>query len=379
MNTLHCPPAARGLVAAATLVAFLVPGAVVADAGHDHGDETPLVAPADAPKRLPDGSVFLPKRAQRQLGVRTVIAEPRSLPQTWQWIGRVVMDPNAGGKVQPTIDGRIEAGARGLPVLGQAVRRGEVLAVVRPSASPIERAEQSAQAAELRATLEIAKKRLERLQQLEGSVPQKEIDAARIDVQSLGERLGAIGGSLARSETLVAPVSGVIAASHVVAGQVVEARELLFEIVDPARLQVEAIAHDAAQAVGVAQASASVDGGRTAFPLEWVGAGSTLRDQSLPVLFRTVPGSTPPLAVGQPLQVIVQTREQIDGIPVPSAALVKNSANQEIVWVHGTAERFAPRTVRYRPLDGATVAVTAGLAAGERVVVEGAPLVNQVR
>lgn len=375
--------AGRLMSAPLTLLIFAIasgtPGTALADAGHDHGSDAPLVGSPNAPKRQPDGSVFLPKLSQRQLGVRTVVAEPQSLPQTWQWVGKVVMDPNAGGKVQPTIDGRIEAGPRGLPVLGQPVRKGEALAVVRPSTSTIERAEQNAQVAELRANHELAKKQLARLQELEGSVPQKEIDAARIEVRSLGERLAAIGGSLTSIETLVAPVSGVIASSNVVAGQVVEARELLFEIVDPARLQVEAIAHDAAQANGVTQASASVDGGKTAFPLAWVGASRTLREQSLPVLFRTVDGKTPPLSVGQPLQVVVQTRELITGIPMPSAALVKNPANQEIVWVHSSAERFVPRTVRYRMLDGATVTVTDGLAAGDRVVVQGAPLVNQVR
>lgn len=370
------------LLLAATLLLPALASPALAGPGHDGGHdegEAPVVANSNTPKRLPDGSVFLPKLSQRQLGVRTVLAEPQSLPQTWQWIGKVVMDPNAGGKVQPTIDGRIDGGPRGLPVLGQTVRKGEVLAVVRPSASPIERAEQTAQTAELRANLDIAKKQLARLQELEGSVPRKEIEAAQAEAHSLGERLAAIGGSLTRTESLVAPVSGVIASSHVVAGQVVEARELLFEIVDPARLQVEAIAHDAAQANGVAQASASADGGRTAFPLAWIGAGGALREQSLPVLFRTVAGSTPPLAVGQPLQVVVQTRERITGIPIPTAALVKNPSNQETVWVHASAERFVPRTVRYRPLDGATMTVTDGLAAGDRVVVQGAPLVSQVR
>ncbi|KON81327.1 efflux RND transporter periplasmic adaptor subunit [Azoarcus sp. PA01] len=379
MKTWHCPPAARGLAAAATLVALLVPGPVAADAGHDHGDETPLVVGSDMPKRQPDGSVFLPKRSQRQLGVRTRPAAPQALPQTWQWVGKVVMDPNAGGVVQPTVAGRVQAGPRGLPTLGQAVRKGEVLAVVQPSAGTMERASQGAEAAGLRAELALAKSQLSRLEALEGSVPRKEIDAARARATSLAERLAAVGGSLTATEALVAPVSGIVAARHVVAGQVVDAREVLFEIVDPQRLQVEAIAHDASQANGIAAASASADGGRSTFPLEWVGAGGALRDQALPVLFRTVPGRTPALAVGQPLHVIVQTRETIEGIPLPSSALVRNPANQEIVWVHASAERFVPRTVRYRQLDGATVTVTDGLAAGDRVVVEGASLVNQVR
>ena len=39
---------------------------------------------------------------------------------------------------------------------------------------------------------------------------------------------------------LRAPIDGVIAASRVVAGQVVQAQDLLFQIVDPASLWVEA-------------------------------------------------------------------------------------------------------------------------------------------
>ena len=40
--------------------------------GHDHGDSGPA-ANANGPQRQPDGSVFLPKPAQRQLGIRTLV------------------------------------------------------------------------------------------------------------------------------------------------------------------------------------------------------------------------------------------------------------------------------------------------------------------
>jgi hypothetical protein len=42
----------------------------VAGDGHDHGDAPPA-ASGSGPKRQPDGSVFLPKPAQRQIGIRT--------------------------------------------------------------------------------------------------------------------------------------------------------------------------------------------------------------------------------------------------------------------------------------------------------------------
>jgi hypothetical protein len=75
----------------------------------------------------------------------------------------------------------------------------------------------------------------------------------------------------------------------------------------------------------------------------------------------------------------VQTRTTIQGIPVPSAAVVRNPSNQDIVWVHTGAEIFVARTVRTVPLDGANVSVVDGLKPGERLVTQGAALVNQVR
>lgn len=231
----------RSLLAAWLAVGLLVtawPASAGGDAsdGHSH-DAAPASASGNAPQRLPSGDVFLPKNAQRQLGVRTVLAVSASLPQTIELSGRVVMDPNASGRVQPTIAGRLEAGPRGLPQLGQAVRKGELLAQVRASANPIERANQVAQTSELQANLVLAQQRAARLAQLEGTVAQKDIDAARTEAASLRQRLQAVQASVSATEALLAPASGVIAVRNAALGQVVEARELLFEIVDPARLR----------------------------------------------------------------------------------------------------------------------------------------------
>lgn len=346
--------------------------------GHDHGEESAPAANSNAPKRQADGSVFLPKVSQRQLGIRTVAVEEASLPKSIELTGRVVADANAGGKVQPTQAGRIEAGPRGLPTLGQAVRKGEVLAVVRASTSAIERANQQSQTTELKSNLELAKKRVARLEQLEGTVPAKDIEAARLEVSSLQQRSAAIGASVVALEALVAPVSGVIASANVVLGQVVDAREVLFEIVDPSRLSIEASAFDAALVSNIA--SATVASGQGNVMLQFAGAGRTLREGAIPLLFRTEPGKgTLPLAVNQPVKVVLQTKEVVKGFAVPASAVVKNASNQDMVWVHTSAETFVARTVRVAPLSGSTMSVTDGLKAGDRVVSQGAPLVNQVR
>jgi hypothetical protein len=361
------------------LVMALVPIRSNADAGHDHA-ATPAVTNASSPQRLPDGSVYLPKLTQRQLALRTLIAEQGRSPQTVELFGKVMMDPNAGGKVQPTVAGRIEPGPRGLPSLGQPVKKGEVLAFVRPSVGAIERGNQAAQAAELRTNRMLAEQRLTRLQQLEGTVPQKEVEATKAEVQALTERLAAVGGSLSNTEALVAPASGVITSASAVAGQVVDARDVLFEIVDPTRLLIEAIAYDAKLATRITAASARIEPG-VSIPLTFIGAGRSLREQAIPILFRLNPGkqAPPPLTVGQPLTVLAQTDQVIAGYAVPAIAIVKDRNNQDIVWVHVGAERFVPRTVRFVPSDGTTSIVVDGLAKGERLVVQGASLLNQVR
>ncbi|NQW93864.1 MAG: efflux RND transporter periplasmic adaptor subunit [Polaromonas sp.] len=370
------------LIAACVLiVSATAPFDTHAGPGHDHGDAAPA-ATTNAPKRQADGSVFLPKISQRQLGIRTMAVEEASLPKAIELTGRVIADANAGGKVQPTQAGRVEAGPRGLPMLGQTVRKGEVLAVVRASSGAIERANQQSQSTELKSNLKLAEKRLARLEQLEGTVPAKDIEAAKLDVASLQQRSASVSASVVALEALVAPVSGVIAAANVALGQVVDAREVLFEIVDPTRLNVEASAFDAALLANIASASASPSTGINV-PLTFVGAGRALREGAIPVLFKIAAAkdgkTNAVMAVGQPIKVLVQTKEQIKGFAVPAGAVVKNPNNQDMVWVHTGAEMFAPRPVRVVALDGATVSVIDGLKASDRVVTQGAPLVNQVR
>jgi hypothetical protein len=356
---------------------FVAASTAAAGPGHDHSGEAPLLG-AGGPQRYPDGTVFLPKVSQRQLGLRTIIVASAALPRTVTLNGRVIMDPNAGGRVQPTVAGRVEPGPHGLPTLGQRVRKGEVLAFVRPSASQIERANQAAQLAELTAARDLAVKRLARLESLEGSVPQKDIDAARAEVVGLRQRAAAVSSSLRDTEPLVAPATGVIASAMVVAGQVVTAGEILFEIVDPERLRIEAAAFDPALAADIGGAALDL-GPERRVPLEFLGAGRTLRELAVPLQFRKQVGADVSLAVGQPVKVIVQSRRTTAGIALPAGALARNPSNETIVWEHTLPELFVPRVVQFEPLDGANVAVMAGIQPGARVVTQGASLLNQVR
>ena len=344
--------------------------------GHDHGGAPALTNP-NGPQRIADGSVFLPKPAQRQLNVRTLVVQTAELPRAFELNGRVLMDPNAGGKVQPINAGRIEPGPNGLPNAGQSVKKGEVLAYVVSAVAPLERATQMAKLAEIRASKVLAEKRLARLRELSDTVPRKEVESAESEVVSLTDRLTAVSAGLASKEALLAPVSGVIASAQVVAGQVIDARELIFEIVDPKRLRIEALAFDTTMASNIGSATLAIGDQRVT--LSFIGAARSLREQALPLNFQVQSPELLGLAVGQPVKVVVQSKQKTQGIPIPQSTLMKNAANQNVVWVKTAPEKFEPRTVTFEALDGARVTVTSGLKSGDRVATQGATLINQVR
>lgn len=372
---------------AAASAAVLLPVLAFAHGDEDHGSppatqnksSQPLAMPAgnETPIRLADGAVFFPKTSQNLLAVRTALVRSGEVSQTLELKGRVKPDPSAGGQVQAPQMGRLVANGNGLPALGERVRTGQVLAWLEPTIGSIERSGQQAQLAQLQSTYEIARRKVQRYEQLEGSIPQKEIDSARAEMQALQQQKEAISRGLIGRLPLVAPASGVISSVAAVAGQVVDAREVLFSVVDPQRLIVEAVAYDTGILGNIAEVSGITETG-SPLKLKVLGAGLELREQALPVQLRIV-APAPPLAIGQPVKVFAQLREKKRGVAVPVNAVARSSSGDTVVWIHSAAERFEPRKVQVQNLDAATVVVTDGLQGGERVVVQGVAALSQVR
>ncbi|MCC2955926.1 HlyD family efflux transporter periplasmic adaptor subunit [Massilia sp. IC2-477] len=325
--------------------------------------------------RLPDGSVNVPKLAQRRMGVRTLMVKEGEYARTVLLNGRAAIDPNAGGRVQAPFAGQVAPGPNGLPVAGQRVAKGQVLARLRPIGEAIERGNQAAELAGLRASRELLAKRVKRLESLEGVVPAKEIEAARAELAATIGRERAVSRSIGGVDNIVAPSSGVIASAAVLNGQMVEPRELLFEIVDPQRMLVEALATDAslARRISSARLLEVADA-----ELTLVGGGRSLREGALPLNFRAR-GKALDLAVGQPVTVLASLDTKVKGIALPAAALARNQANETVVWIKSGAQRFIALPVETTPIDSATVIVTKGLSPDNRVVVSGTSLINQIR
>jgi RND family efflux transporter MFP subunit len=377
------------------LVLLLASGAAFAHGGEDHSHGEPekareekAKAPAavprigtdtpESPRRLPDGSLYVPKPSQRLLSVRTTVAKPQEAAQTVQLIGQIVADPNGGGHVQATQSGRIEPGDKGLPYVGQRVEAGQILAYIAPAVTAMERSGVQQQIANVEQELTIAQARLERLRKLSGSVPQRDIDEAEATLNGLRKQRAALSPALTTKEPLRAPISGVVTANNVKAGQVVEARDqVLFEILDPSKLMVEAVAFDPRVANSVHAANATTADGVT-LNLEHLGHSLALRQQAIPLLFRI---EKPPqgLSVGQPVRIVAQIQGKTSGIVLPRQSVVRNASGQPMVWQHDSPQRFIARPVRTQPVDGNTVLVLAGVEPEARIVTDGAGLLNQIR
>ena len=373
------------VVVLAVLAVAISARVVLAHGDEDHGAaDKPLAATvtspavaADSPRRLSDGSLFVPKPTQRLLTVRTQPARVQEASRTATITGRVIADPTAGGRVQAAQGGRIEPPEDGLPVIGQRVVRGQALATVTPAITTLERGGVREQLAQIESSVGIAEQRVARLSQLEGSVPQREIDEARRELDGLRQRRRALAPALAEREVVRASASGVISVANVVTGQLIDAGAVLFEIVDPARLWVEAIAYDPAVVVDIRGAVATTADGET-LSLDLIGRSLTLRQQAVPVLFR-ITRPSPTLTVGTPVSVILREARTETGIVLPGASVVDAATGETIVFQHVSPERFLARPVRFRPLDGERVVVLAGIGDGTRVVTVGAELLNQIR
>ena len=375
------------------LAAFLLMGAVLlptlatAGDGHDHGEAAPTAANPNAPQRLPDGSVFLPKKTQRFIQVRTQPAKLATLPRSLTLNGQVVAGMDASSKVQALQAGRLDIANGSLPAIGDKVEKGQVLATLTLAKDAQEGTNQAAEAADLQEQLKLAELDYQRLQGLGDLIPRREVDTAAATVRSLQARLTVFRkGAKGVTETVRSPISGTVTASHAANGQAVQAGDLLLEIIDPGKLQVEAVTYDPALPANIAAANVTI--GKQTLALRYQGNSQQLRQQALPLRFSFLPpsplagegsGMGGSLAAGSPVQVTVQTRETLQGVAIPAEALARNPSNQTVVWVKTAPEQYAPRLVQYQPLNGEQVMITAGLQDGERVVVQATNLINQIR
>lgn len=334
-------------------------------------------------RRLQDGAVFVPKPTQRLLGVATVeSAKAASVQRTIRLIGQVIPDPNRSGVVQSLLAGRIEPPDGGFPAIGATVKKGDVLGYLVPAVAVVDQSDIAQTQGDLDKQIALLEAKLKRIEPLSGSaVPAGQITDTKIELEILRKRRAVIKPVLKDREELRAPADGVLAQANVSAGQVVEAQSILFQIIDPENLWIEALAFDAASATSIAESgkgalAQTADGRKVS--VSFAGRSPALRQQAVPLRFR-INGDGTALNVGESVTVHAATDEIVEAITLPRASVVRSSNGQQVVWTHIEAERFVPRVVTTSPIDAERLGVTAGIEPGTRVVTRGAELINQVR
>jgi len=364
---------------------------VLGTAAFAHGDEdhgapvqgAALIEPrapgaSDRAQRLPDGSVFVPKPTQHLLVLRTSMTEQGRFHRTVELPGRVIPDPNASGVVQSSVGGRLAPPASGVfPRLGTKVRKGDVLATVTPPIQAVDASDMRQTQGDLDQQISIVERRVDRYKRLAttATVPQSQLEDAVAELKGLQDRRAALDKIRQQPEPLVAPVDGVVAEAAAVAGQMASPGQMVFQVVDPNRLWVEALSFDAL--TPAQDATARLADGRT-LKLAYQGSGLAARNQAIPVQF-AVQGAPSGLRVGQFVTVLAGTDTEQTGLALPRAAVVRAGNGQDVVYEHTSAERFETRPVRVEPLDGGRVLVANGVGPGKRVVTQGAELLDQVR
>ena len=346
--------------------------------GHDHADGGGAQVAGDIPRKLPEGDVFVPKASQRLLRIRTSLAAETNAQSAAELVGTVIPDPTSEGRVQAPMDGKIELAEGKVAFVGQTVKAGDLMALLSPTMPVYERGYLEQLTAEVDGKFRIAEQRLRRLQNIsEDYVAQKEIEDTLTELDSLREQKLVLEPKSSQKIELRSPVSGIISAANVRAGQVVSTGETLFQIVDPKRLWIEALGYPSHDLDSTSSARAIRSAGQ-AIPLSFKGRSPAVRQHARSLYFQVdVPSES--LAIGEVVKVLVQEGGPLHGIVLPDDSVVRGPNGLPQIWQKVSPELFRPVAVLSLPLDGANVLISAGLEPGSRVVVEGAELISQVR
>ncbi|OAN55967.1 membrane-fusion protein [Paramagnetospirillum marisnigri] len=353
---------------AALILLISIPPAL-AHGGEDHG------APSDPkPQAQPGEPIVMSKPTQFLLGIRTERIEPREAADTVRVMGRVIPDPSGYARVQPSQPARIVADpAFPIPVPGQIVKRGQVLAVLEPTLTNLERGDKRSSLTRIDSELNITQRELARQEALGPLVPVKQVETTRIRLDQLRRERAQIAGTSLGREYLTAPLDGIVTDVHVVPGEVVGPAQSLAEVVDVTRLRVEAVIHDLhlARRVAGAMATTKLLPGQT-FALTLLGRSPKLdpQDQGIHAIFQVNSDRIGELGIGMPVDVYLATGAIRMRTAVPRDAIAELGGRQ-VVFVRTAPESFEARPIKIDRMVGPLAEITEGVNPGDRVVTQG--------
>ncbi|MGK0151187.1 efflux RND transporter periplasmic adaptor subunit [Pseudomonas putida] len=337
---------------------------------HGHGEEQ-----AGEGHEEEAGKLHLSIAQIEAAGVQLADAGPRELGTAISFPGEIRFDEDRTAHVVPRVPGVVESVQA---ELGQAVKRGEVLAVIASQQISDLRSEQ--QAAQRR--LELARLTFQREQQLwqeRISAEQDYLQArqvlqeAEIALANARQKVAAVGPAGAGNRyELRAPFDAVVVEKHLTVGEVVDETNNAFTLSDLSRVWATfAVAPRDLDKVTTGRnvtVSAPDLGARVEGKINYV--GSLLGEQNRAATVRaTLANPNGAWRPGLFVNVAVSVERFNAAVVVPQSAL-QTWEEQTVVFAR-TEEGFEARPVTTGRRDAGQVEITTGLAAGTQVAAAG--------
>ncbi|WP_348772457.1 efflux RND transporter periplasmic adaptor subunit [Pseudoalteromonas luteoviolacea] len=327
--------------------------------------------------RQADGSVRMPMKHQALLGIRTQFVVETTAKKHVRLDAIAKPHPDGYAKIQSSSDGRLDAPEAGILPSGTRVHAGDILGLIRYQDTAYELASQNSELIAIRNQIAQTHRDVSRLKKLGDLASKQALEQLETELLSFRQQAAALQEGLEKPEVLIAPISGLLVNHMVSRGQWVEAGERLFEIISADKLLIEASTSDPSLPNRLESAEVMT---RPDLSLRYVGHSPQLVNGLVHLNFELQHSSDKTdVLINQDLSVQVQINELLKGIVVPASAVVLSQNNLPQVWIKLSAERFLPQPIKYEHLQPGFVLITQGLGADNRVVIEGASLLNQVR
>jgi cobalt-zinc-cadmium efflux system membrane fusion protein len=183
-------------------------------------------------------AVMLPKESQFLFGVRTALAGYSATYNRLTLYGTVSAANGGEGRVVVPQTGRIVSLAARV---GQAVRAGQVLAVVDQTLDATQQIGLATERANTQAELRAAQQDYARLQTIADIAARKDVVAAELRLRQARQNAAILNGQArTRRVSITSPISGSVDVFTLAVGQQVSQGDELFRVLNPGKLRVEA-------------------------------------------------------------------------------------------------------------------------------------------
>lgn len=347
----------------------------------------------------PEGVSFLKEQQWKILSKAEPVTK-RRLVERVEVLGQVRAKPGFSAAVPAPLAGHLAWPiGKTFPRPGARVEAGELLALLQPRFSEaaarfieIEGEFGRAEAVLKQAEVTYARTKKLAAQEARSERELQEAEAALATARAQHAAAAALRSTYATKSSadagstaspaleLRAPIAGVLTAVSAGIGEPVSADQIVFTLLNPATVWIEArVPEIAAARLGEATnalvqlssdeeqlISLAAEGGELVF----AGLEVDTTTRTVPLIYE-LPNAKAGLRVGQAVRLHVETARSDEAVAIPVSAIVEEGG-QPIAFVQVSGETFEKRELKLGIGDGNFVQVLDGLREGERVVTKGA-------